>query len=168
MFACTSICFNANRELPIYAVCTHSHDRDDWFLEISVNSMTNFFFILCLKQLAILQCLLDFLKACSAWAAVWKSPLMVTKLTHIIWLLPQISVGLSNSLRNEADVEKYKDLRALLQLLSNLCSKDMVTPLSVIQVKRLLSSLSPSKLPLTTAPKLFVSTHYHPLLWRNV
>ncbi|XP_047982245.1 exportin-4 isoform X1 [Salvia hispanica] len=38
----------------------------------------------------------------------------------------KISVGLSNSLRNEADVEKYKDLRALLQLLSNLCSKDMV------------------------------------------
>ncbi|KAL6501830.1 hypothetical protein OROGR_026963 [Orobanche gracilis] len=38
----------------------------------------------------------------------------------------KISVGLSNSLRSEADAEKYKDLRALLQLLSNLCSKDMV------------------------------------------
>ncbi|KAH6804809.1 exportin-4 protein [Perilla frutescens var. frutescens] len=38
----------------------------------------------------------------------------------------KISVGLSNSLRSEADVEKYKDLRALLQLLSNLCSKDLV------------------------------------------
>lgn len=38
----------------------------------------------------------------------------------------QISIGLSNSLRNEADAEKYKDLRALLRLLTNLCSKDLV------------------------------------------
>ncbi|XP_011091499.1 exportin-4 isoform X1 [Sesamum indicum] len=38
----------------------------------------------------------------------------------------KISVSLSNSLRSEADAEKYKDLRALLQLLSNLCSKDLV------------------------------------------
>lgn len=49
------------------------------------------------------------------------------ELTHMILLLPQISVGLSNSLRSEADAEKHKDLRALLQLLSNLCSKDLVT-----------------------------------------
>lgn len=32
----------------------------------------------------------------------------------------------SSSLLNEAKTEKYKDLRALLQLLSNLCSKDLV------------------------------------------
>ncbi|KAI3470688.1 hypothetical protein Pfo_027351 [Paulownia fortunei] len=38
----------------------------------------------------------------------------------------KISVSLSNSLRTEADAEKYKDLRALLQLLSSLCSKDLV------------------------------------------
>ncbi|XP_073158975.1 uncharacterized protein [Henckelia pumila] len=38
----------------------------------------------------------------------------------------KISVGLSNSLRAEADAEKYKDLRMLLKLLSNLCSKDLV------------------------------------------
>ncbi|XP_022933418.1 exportin-4 isoform X1 [Cucurbita moschata] len=38
----------------------------------------------------------------------------------------KISVSLSNSLLNEAKNEKYKDLRALLQLLSNLCSKDLV------------------------------------------
>ncbi|KAG8390023.1 hypothetical protein BUALT_Bualt01G0040100 [Buddleja alternifolia] len=38
----------------------------------------------------------------------------------------KISVSLSNTLRTEADAEKYKDLRALLQLLSNLCSKDLV------------------------------------------
>ncbi|KAL3838119.1 hypothetical protein ACJIZ3_022710 [Penstemon smallii] len=38
----------------------------------------------------------------------------------------KISINLSNSLRSEADTEKYKDLRALLQLLSNLCSKDLV------------------------------------------
>ncbi|KAL9165123.1 hypothetical protein ABFS82_06G150000 [Erythranthe guttata] len=37
----------------------------------------------------------------------------------------KISVSLSNSLRT-ADADKYKDLRALLQLLSNLCSKDLV------------------------------------------
>ncbi|XP_050223404.1 uncharacterized protein LOC126673345 [Mercurialis annua] len=38
----------------------------------------------------------------------------------------KISVSLSSSLLSEAKTEKYKDLRALLQLLSNLCSKDMV------------------------------------------
>ncbi|KAG6402179.1 hypothetical protein SASPL_139054 [Salvia splendens] len=56
---------------------------------------------------------------------------MVDFCMHLLQLysshnIGKISVGLSNSLRNEADVEKYKDLRALLQLLSNLCSKDMV------------------------------------------
>ncbi|KAL3655859.1 hypothetical protein CASFOL_000255 [Castilleja foliolosa] len=38
----------------------------------------------------------------------------------------KIAVSLSNTLRTEADTEKYKDLRALLQLLSSLCSKDLV------------------------------------------
>ncbi|KAK7827203.1 exportin-4 [Quercus suber] len=38
----------------------------------------------------------------------------------------EISVSLSSSLLSEAKTEKYKDLRALLQLLSSLCSKDMV------------------------------------------
>ncbi|VVA96444.1 unnamed protein product [Arabis nemorensis] len=38
----------------------------------------------------------------------------------------KISVSLSSTLLNEAKSEKYKDLRALLQLLSHLCSKDMV------------------------------------------
>lgn len=38
----------------------------------------------------------------------------------------RISLSLSSSLLSEANTEKYKDLRALLQLLSNLCSKDLV------------------------------------------
>ncbi|XP_038877264.1 exportin-4 [Benincasa hispida] len=38
----------------------------------------------------------------------------------------KISLSLSSSLLNEAKNEKYKDLRALLQLLSSLCSKDLV------------------------------------------
>ncbi|KAJ8760582.1 hypothetical protein K2173_015249 [Erythroxylum novogranatense] len=38
----------------------------------------------------------------------------------------KISLSLSSSLLSEAKTEKYKDLRALLQLLSNLCSKDLV------------------------------------------
>ncbi|EOA32553.1 hypothetical protein CARUB_v10015843mg [Capsella rubella] len=38
----------------------------------------------------------------------------------------EISLSLSSTLLNEAKTEKYKDLRALLQLLSHLCSKDMV------------------------------------------
>ncbi|XP_024025186.1 exportin-4 [Morus notabilis] len=38
----------------------------------------------------------------------------------------KISLSLSSSLLNEAKTDKYKDLRALLQLLSNLCSKDLV------------------------------------------
>lgn len=38
----------------------------------------------------------------------------------------KISLSLSTSLRSEAQVEKYKDLRALLQLLTNISSKDLV------------------------------------------
>lgn len=38
----------------------------------------------------------------------------------------KISLSLSGSLLNEEETEKYKDLRALLQLLTNLCSKDLV------------------------------------------
>nr|XP_010934314.3 LOW QUALITY PROTEIN: exportin-4-like [Elaeis guineensis] len=38
----------------------------------------------------------------------------------------KISLSLSSSLRSEAQAEKYKDLRALLQLLTNICSKDLV------------------------------------------
>ncbi|XP_018622121.1 uncharacterized protein [Nicotiana tomentosiformis] len=38
----------------------------------------------------------------------------------------KISLSISSSLRSEADTERYKDLRALLQLLASLCSKDLV------------------------------------------
>ncbi|XP_061366360.1 uncharacterized protein LOC133309585 isoform X2 [Gastrolobium bilobum] len=38
----------------------------------------------------------------------------------------KISLSLSSSLLSEEKTEKYKDLRALLQLLSSLCSKDMI------------------------------------------
>lgn len=38
----------------------------------------------------------------------------------------KILLSLSPGLLNEAETEKYKDLSALLQLLSNLCSKDLV------------------------------------------
>ncbi|KAI6698236.1 hypothetical protein NL676_018355 [Syzygium grande] len=38
----------------------------------------------------------------------------------------KISLSLSSSLLSDAKTEKYKDLRALLQLLSSLCSKDLV------------------------------------------
>ncbi|CAI9270663.1 unnamed protein product [Lactuca saligna] len=38
----------------------------------------------------------------------------------------KISVSVSSSLLNEANAEKYRDLRALLQLLQKLCTKDMV------------------------------------------
>ncbi|KAJ4968652.1 hypothetical protein NE237_015353 [Protea cynaroides] len=38
----------------------------------------------------------------------------------------KISLSLSSSLLSEERTEKYKDLRALLQLLKNLCSKDLV------------------------------------------
>jgi hypothetical protein len=43
-----------------------------------------------------------------------------------IFALFQISLSLSSNLLSEAQTDKYKDLRALLQLLSSLCSKDMV------------------------------------------
>lgn len=38
----------------------------------------------------------------------------------------KISLSVSSSLLSEANAEKYRDLRALLQLLSSLCSKDLV------------------------------------------
>uniref|UniRef100_A0A0R0KPQ7 Exportin-4 n=1 Tax=Glycine max TaxID=3847 RepID=A0A0R0KPQ7_SOYBN len=38
----------------------------------------------------------------------------------------KISLSLSSSLLSEAKTDKYRDLRALLQLLSSLCSKDMI------------------------------------------
>ncbi|PKA65100.1 hypothetical protein AXF42_Ash013221 [Apostasia shenzhenica] len=38
----------------------------------------------------------------------------------------KISLSHSSSLWNEAQIEKYKDLRALLQLLTNLCSKEFI------------------------------------------
>ncbi|XP_047316080.1 exportin-4 isoform X1 [Impatiens glandulifera] len=38
----------------------------------------------------------------------------------------KISLSLSSTLLSEANTEKYKDLRALLQLLTHLCSKDLV------------------------------------------
>lgn len=51
---------------------------------------------------------------------------------HFLLLLAfQISISLSSSLCTEANTEKYKDLRALLQLLSSLCSKDLVWFFSV-------------------------------------
>ncbi|GJN20859.1 hypothetical protein PR202_gb08288 [Eleusine coracana subsp. coracana] len=41
-----------------------------------------------------------------------------------------VMLSLSSSLRNESQAEKYKDLRALLRLLTNICSKDLVGFLS--------------------------------------
>lgn len=38
----------------------------------------------------------------------------------------KVSLATSRNLLNETETEKYKDLRALLQLLTNLCSKDLV------------------------------------------
>ncbi|KAA8534673.1 hypothetical protein F0562_032190 [Nyssa sinensis] len=38
----------------------------------------------------------------------------------------KISLSLSSSLLSEANTEKYRDLRALLQLLASLCSKDLI------------------------------------------
>lgn len=60
---------------------------------------------------------------------------MVIFLLYLYCLPSQISVGLSNSLHAEADVDKYKDLHVLLKLLSNLCSKDLVTHLILIHLK---------------------------------
>lgn len=41
--------------------------------------------------------------------------------------LLQVSVSTSMNLLSESQTEKYKDLRALLQLLTNLSSKDLVS-----------------------------------------
>lgn len=60
----------------------------------------------------------------------WKQTRSLCTLTYICFFRPQISLSLSSTLLNEAKTERYKDLRALLQLLSHLCSKDMVNILA--------------------------------------
>lgn len=50
----------------------------------------------------------------------------LNKLSPTFLFFTQISLSLSSSLLSEAKTEKYKDLRALLQLLSALCLKDVV------------------------------------------
>ncbi|KAL5225000.1 hypothetical protein ABZP36_011639 [Zizania latifolia] len=47
--------------------------------------------------------------------------------SHNIW---KVMLSLSSSLRSESQAEKYKDLCALLRLLTNICSKDLVGFLS--------------------------------------
>ncbi|KAK2968305.1 hypothetical protein RJ640_016237 [Escallonia rubra] len=51
----------------------------------------------------------------------------------------RMSLSLSSSLLSEANTEKYKDLRALLQLLSNLCAKDLVVYLGLHIVSPLIT-----------------------------
>ncbi|KAG8088722.1 hypothetical protein GUJ93_ZPchr0010g8731 [Zizania palustris] len=75
--------------------------------------------------------------------APWSSPAPAAMLTrpaqHLLSLPlaplvlhppPPVMLSLSSSLRNESQAEKYKDLRALLRLLTNICSKDLVGFLS--------------------------------------
>ncbi|CAA6673264.1 unnamed protein product [Spirodela intermedia] len=71
----------------------------------------------------ILKFIVDFVDA----QVVFLTPKdMATLVNFCMKLLKSIPLTISASLLNEAKAEKYKDLRALLQLLTHLCTKDMV------------------------------------------
>ncbi|KAG4135726.1 hypothetical protein ERO13_D08G234300v2 [Gossypium hirsutum] len=80
------------------------------------------------------SCLLERLRGAAAAAGPRRQRAMyeigISVMNPVLLLLEvykdEISISLSSTLLSEAKTEKYKDLRALLQLLSSLCSKDLV------------------------------------------
>ncbi|GAV82986.1 LOW QUALITY PROTEIN: JmjC domain-containing protein/JmjN domain-containing protein/zf-C5HC2 domain-containing protein/FYRN domain-containing protein/FYRC domain-containing protein/CRM1_C domain-containing protein [Cephalotus follicularis] len=79
----------------------------------------------------LLKFVVDWVDAQISYLEAQETAVVIDFCKHLLQLytshnIGKISLSLSSSLLNEAKTEKYKDLRALLQLLSNLCSKDLV------------------------------------------
>ncbi|XP_030503962.2 uncharacterized protein LOC115719167 isoform X1 [Cannabis sativa] len=79
----------------------------------------------------LLKFVVDWVDGQISYLEAQETAAVVNFCTNLIHLysshnIGKISISLSSSLLSEAKTDKYKDLRALLQLLSNLCSKDLV------------------------------------------
>ncbi|CAL9153708.1 unnamed protein product [Musa hybrid cultivar] len=79
----------------------------------------------------ILKFVVDFVEGEVAFLSAKETSILVNFCLQLLRIysshnIGKISLSLSTSLQSEAQTEKYKDLRALLQLLTNICSKDLV------------------------------------------
>ncbi|KAI8556163.1 hypothetical protein RHMOL_Rhmol05G0230600 [Rhododendron molle] len=79
----------------------------------------------------LLKFVVDWVEGQIIYLEAQETAVVINFCMHLLQLysshnIGKISLSLSSSLLSEAETEKYKDLRALLQLLSNLCSKDLV------------------------------------------
>ncbi|KAF3328040.1 Exportin-4 [Carex littledalei] len=79
----------------------------------------------------ILKFVVDFVDAQVVFLGAKETSILVNFCMQLLQIysshnIGKISLSLSSSLRSESQSEKYKDLRALLQLLRNMCSKDLV------------------------------------------
>ncbi|XP_024988804.1 exportin-4-like isoform X2 [Cynara cardunculus var. scolymus] len=79
----------------------------------------------------LLKLVVDWVEGQIIYLEPHETALVIDFCMHLLQLysshnIGKISVSVSSSLLSEANDEKYKDLRALLQLLQKLCTKDMV------------------------------------------
>ncbi|CAL1382927.1 unnamed protein product [Linum trigynum] len=79
----------------------------------------------------LLKCVVDWVDGQIAYLESRETAAVVEFSIRLLQLysshnIGKISISLSSNLISEANTEKYKDLRALLQLLSSFCSKDLV------------------------------------------
>lgn len=83
----------------------------------------------------ILKFVVDFVDGQAVFLDDMETSVLVTFCLRLLQIYSSHNIGkvmlsLSSSLRSESQSEKYKDLRALLRLLTNICSKDLVGFLS--------------------------------------
>ncbi|KAM0005333.1 putative armadillo-like helical, exportin [Helianthus debilis subsp. tardiflorus] len=79
----------------------------------------------------LLKVVVDWVEGQIIYLEPYETALVIDFCMHLLQLysshnIGKISVSISSSLQSEANAEKYRDLRALLQLLQKLCTKDMV------------------------------------------
>ncbi|PWA71148.1 hypothetical protein CTI12_AA283370 [Artemisia annua] len=79
----------------------------------------------------LLKVVVDWVEGQIIYLEPHETALVIDFCMHLLQLysshnIGKISVSVSSSLQSEANAEKYRDLRALLQLLQKLCTKDMV------------------------------------------
>ncbi|XP_071700961.1 uncharacterized protein [Rutidosis leptorrhynchoides] len=79
----------------------------------------------------LLKVVVDWVEGQIVYLEPQETALVIEFCMHLLQLyssqnIGKISISTSNSLQSEANAEKYRDLRALLQLLQKLCTKDLV------------------------------------------
>ncbi|VAH04296.1 exportin-4 isoform X2 [Triticum urartu] len=83
----------------------------------------------------ILKFVVDFIDGQAVFLDGKETSVLMSFCLHLLQIYSSHNIGkvmlsLSSTLRSESQSEKYKDLRALLRLLTNICSKDLVGFLS--------------------------------------